>query len=128
MKRYLILALVLLVGCRSNTSPSRVEFDYMPDDLEELRNSPEHVDLSKYEAAEEDRNAMITPAEKEEKERADIIRFRYDRPVKGYTVTADIYDNYFAEIHFKKGSSGFTVEITDFYERLLDDPAVGEKD
>lgn len=128
MKRYLILALVLLVGCRSNTSPSRVEFDYMPDDLEELRNSPEHVDLSKYEAAEEDRNAMITPAEKEEKERADIIRFRYDRPVKGYTVTADIYDNYFAEIHFKKGSSGFTVEITDFYERLLDDPAVGEID
>ena len=57
-----------------------------------------------------------------------VIHIRYDQPVKGYTVTADLYDNYFAEVHFKKGNSGFSVEITDFYERLLDDPAVGEKD
>ena len=128
MKRYLILALVLLVGCKNNTPPSRVEFDYTPDDLEELRNSPVHVDLSKYEAPEEDRNAMITPAKRDAEERDDVIHIRYDRPIKGYSVTADLYDNYFAEVHFKKGNSGFSVEITDFYERLLDDPAVGEND
>ena len=126
MKRYLILALVLLVGCKNNNPPSLAELGYMPNDLEELRNSPEHVDLTQYSFVEEDRNAIIAPAEKEAEERDDVIHIRYDRPVKGYTVTVDLYDNYFAEVHFKKGKSGFTVGITDFYERLLDDPAIGE--
>ena len=123
-----MIALVLLVGCKNNSSPSPAELDYFSNNLEELRNSPEHVDLTQYSFAEEDRNAMITPAEKEPEERDDVIRIRYDRPVKGFTVTADLYDNYFTEVHFKKGDSGFTVGITDFYERLLDDPAVGEND
>lgn len=128
MNRYYILALVLLVGCKSGNPSCPAELGYMPNDLEELRNSPEHVDLTQYSFAEEDRNAMITPAEKEPEERDDVIRIRYDRPVKGYTVTADLHDNYFAKVHFKKGNSGFTIGITDFYERLLDDPAVGEND
>lgn len=128
MKRYLILALVLLVGCKNNNPPSLTELGYMPNDLEELQNSPEHVDLTQYSIAEEDRNAMITPAEKEVEERDDVIHIRYARPIKGYAVTVTLYDNDFAEVHFKKRGSSFTVEISDFYERLLNDPTVGESD
>ncbi len=128
MKRYIIIAFVLLVGCKNNNPPSLAELGYLPHDLEELRNSPEYLDLTQYETPEEGRNAMITPAEHETDVRDDIIRIRYDRPIKGYTVTADLYDNYFAEVHFKKGNKGFNIGITDFYERLLDDPAVGEND
>ena len=125
MKRYLILALVLLVGCKNNNPPSPAELGYIPNDLEELRNSPEHVDLTQYSFAEEDRNAMITPAEKETEERDDVIHIRYDKPVKGYTVTVDLSGDY-AEMHFEKGSSSFTAEIDMFEEQLLYEEGVGD--
>ena len=125
MKRYIILALVLLVGCKNNNPPSPAELGYIPNDLEELRNSPEHVDLTQYSFAEEDRNAMITPAEKETEERDDVIHIRYDKPVKGYTVTVDLSGDY-AEMHFEKGSSSFTAEIDMFEEQLLYEEGVGD--
>lgn len=59
MKRYLILATVLLLfGCKNNP-PSPAGMD---NDQQELRSSPEYLDLSQYEVPEDDRNAMITPA------------------------------------------------------------------
>ena len=124
MKRYLILALVLLVGCKNNNPPSRAELGYMPNDLEELRNSPEYVDLSTYEVPEEDRNAMITPAEKEPQEES-VVHIVYSQPINGFEVTVDMYPDADgemlkhygpAELHFKKGSTEFTVEIDDFSE------------
>lgn len=124
MKRYLILTLVLLVGCKNNNPPSRAELGYMPNDLEELRNSPEYVDLSTYEAPEEDRNAMITPAEKEPQEE-DVVHIVYTQPINGFEVTVDMYPDAEGEslefygpatLHFKKGDTEFTVEIDEFSE------------
>ncbi len=124
MKRYLILALVLLVGCRNNNPPSQVVLEYMPDDLKELRKSPEYVDLSTYEVPEEDRNAMITPAEREQEEE-NVVHIVYTQPINGFEVTVDMYPDadgemlkHFgpAELHFKKGNTEFAVEIDDFSE------------
>lgn len=89
MKRYLILATaLLLLTCRNTTPPSTAEMGYVPNDLEELRKPPEYVPLSEYEFPEEDRNAMITPAEKDPEEDEDaLVHFSYSQPVNGYTVT-----------------------------------------
>ena len=125
MKRYIILALVLLVGCKNNNPSSLAELGYMPNDLEELRNSPEHVNLTQYSFAEEDRNTITAPAEKEAEERDDVIHIRYDKPVKGYTVTVDLSGDY-AEMHFVKGASSFTAEIDMFEEQLLYQEGAGE--
>lgn len=128
MKRSLILALVLLVGCKNNNPPSPAELGYIPNDLEELRNSPEHVDLSTYEAPVEDRNAKITPAEREPEEEA-VVHIVYTQPINGFEVTVDIYPEADgdrlkhygpAELHFKKGNTEFTVEIDDFSEDHFD--------
>ena len=130
MKRYLILALVLLVGCKNNNPPSPAEFGYMPNDLEELRKSPEYVDLSTYEVPEEDRNAMITPAEKEPEEE-NVVHIVYTQPINEFEVTVDMYPDADGDIlkhygpatlHFKKGSTIFTVEI----EAFSDDHFNGE--
>ena len=62
----------------------------------------------------------------EEDDESAVIHIRYDRPVKGYTVTVDLFDDYYAEMHFEKGSSSFTAGIDMFEEMLLYDPEVGE--
>ena len=128
MNRYLILALVLLVGCKNATPPSPAEMGYEPNDLEELRKSAEYVPLSEYRAPEEDRNAMITPAEKDPEEEA-VVHIKYTQPINGFEVTVDIYPEADgdrlkhygpAELHFKKGNTEFTVEIDDFSEDHFD--------
>lgn len=59
-----------------------------------------------------------TTPELEAEEWDDVIHIRYDRPVKGYTVTVDLSGDY-AEMHFEKGASSFTAEIDMFEEQLL---------
>lgn len=124
MKRYLILALVLLVGCKNNNPPSPAELGYMPNDLEGLRESPEYMDLSTYEVPEEDRNATIIPAEKEPGEE-DVVHIVYTQPINGFEVTVDMYPNSDGEsldfygpavLHFKKGGAEFNIEIDEFLE------------
>lgn len=132
MKRYLVLALVLLISCRNTTPPSPAEMGYVPNDLEELRKSPEYVPLSEYEAPEEDRNAMITPAEKESEEET-VVHIKYTQPINGYEVSVDMYPDAFGEdlefygpatLHFKKGNTEFTVEIDEFMEDHFDSETV----
>ena len=100
MKRYIIIALVLLVGCKNN---SHQEQAYEEDVIEY------------YEYVEQPTDAP----EEEEEEWDDVIHIRYDRPVKGYTVTVDLYSGDYAEMHFEKGASSFTAEIDMFEEQLL---------
>ncbi len=60
-----------------------------------------------------------TTPELEAEEWDDVIHIRYDRPVKGYSVTVDLYSGDYAEMHFEKGASSFTAEIDMFEEQLL---------
>lgn len=125
MKRYLIFATaLLLIACKNNNPPSLEERGFTPNDLEELWNSPEYVPLSEYEAPEEDRNAMITPAEKDPEEET-VVHIKYTQPINGYEVSVDMYPDAFGEdlefygpatLHFKKGDTEFTVEIDEFME------------
>ena len=108
MKRYLILALALLVGCKNNSSQQEPVF------LEESIEYPEYVE-----------QPTATPTEQEEEEWDDVIHIRYDKPVKGYTVTVDLSGDY-AEMHFEKGTSSFTAVIDMFDEQLLYEEGVGE--
>lgn len=106
MKRYIIIALVLLVGCKNN---SQQEQAYEEDVIEY------------YEYVEQPTDAP----EEEEEDWDDVIHIRYDKPVKGYTVTVDLSGDY-AEMHFVKGASSFTAEIDMFEEQLLYEEGVGE--
>ena len=72
MKRYIIIALVLLVGCKNNSHQEPVSVD-------------DGIDY--YEYVEQ---PTTTLAEQEEEEWDDVIHIRYDKPVKGYTVTVDL--------------------------------------
>ncbi len=127
MKRYLILALVLLISCKNATPPSPAEMGHVPDDLEELRKSPEYVPLSEYEFPEEDRNAMITPAEKDPEEDDDaLVHFSYSQPVNGYTVTIDWQPGTErAELNFTKGGTSFSVMSYSFDPQMFDIPTDG---
>ena len=107
MKRYIIIALVLLVGCKNNSHQEPVSVD-------------DGIDYYEYEE-----QPTTTLAEQEEEDWDDVIHIRYDKPVKGYTVTVDISGDY-AEMHFEKGSSSFTAEIDMFEEQLLYEEGVGE--
>ena len=127
MKRYLIFATaLLLIACKNNNPPSLEELGFMPNDLVDIRQTPEYVPLSEYKVPEEDRNAMISQAGRESEEWDDVIHIRYDKPVKGYTVTVDLYSGDYAEIHFEKGASSFTAEIDMFEEQLLYKEGIGE--
>lgn len=106
MKRYIILALVLLVGCKNNSHQEPVSVD-------------DGIDY--YEYVEQPTDAP----EEEEEDWDDVIHIRYDKPVKGYTVTVDLSGNY-AEMHFEKGASSFTAEIDMFEEQLLYKEGIGE--
>lgn len=114
---------LLLCFCKNGEKSSFTELGYEPDDLEELRKFPEYVPLSEYEALEEDRNAMVTPVEKESEEA--VVHIKYTQPINGYEVSVDMYPDAFGEdlefygpatLHFKKGNTEFTVEIDDFSE------------
>ena len=61
---YLALGLLLL-SCKNGETPSLAEMGYQPNDLAELKNSPEYVDLSKYEIEEPEETNVpkITPKE-----------------------------------------------------------------
>lgn len=98
----------------------------MPNDLVDIRQTPEYVPLSEYKVPEEDRNVMFSQAGRESEEWDDVIHIRYDKPVKGYTVTVDLYSGDYAEMHFEKGASSFTAEIDMFEEQLLYKEGIGE--
>ena len=108
MNRYYILALVLLVGCRNTCQQ---ESSCRDTDIA----YPEHVE-----------QPTETTPELEAEEWDDVIHIRYDKPVKGYTVTVDLYSGDYAEMHFEKGASSFTAEIDMFEEPLLYNEDVGE--
>lgn len=103
----LAIAFLFLVGCRNN---GQQEPSYRDADIA----YPEHVE-----------QPMETTPEQEEEDWDDVIHIRYDKPVKGYTVTVDLSGDY-AEMHFEKGSSSFTAEIDMFEEQLLYEDGVGE--
>ena len=128
MKRYLILATaLLLLGCRNNNPPSHAEMGYVPNDLEELRKSPDYVSLSEYDFPEEDRNAMIAPAERDPEEDDDaLVHFRYSQPINGYTVTIDWQSGTEeAELNFTKGGTSFSVMSYSFDPQMFDYPTDG---
>lgn len=108
MNRYYILALVLLVGCKNNSHQEPVSVD-------------DGIDYYEYEE-----QPTTTLAEQEEEDWDDVIHIRYDKPVKGYTVTVDLYSGDYAEMHFEKGASSFTAEIDMFEEQLLYKEGIGE--
>ncbi len=126
MKRYLVLAAVILLlpGCKTGEQRTAEHMDKV---LQELRNSPEYLDLSQYEAPEEDRNAMITPAKREPEENDDgLVHFRYSQPVNGYTVTIDWQPGTErAELHFTKGDTSFSVMSYSFDPQMFDFPTEG---
>lgn len=85
---------VLICSCANNTP---TEKGFLPNDLDELRKSPEYVNLSKY-VAEDPEDAYIpekTPEESDSEDDLAITHIKYDRPVNGYTVTVDLYDGNF---------------------------------
>lgn len=119
-KIVIIIALgLLLCACKNPEAPSLVDLGFMPDDQTELRNSPEYVDLSKYEIEEpeEEYVPIISPKESE----IPTVFIKYDQPINGYNVTVDLHpeDDAFygpAELHFSKGNSGFIVHVDNFEE------------
>ena len=124
--RKILVALILvclLCACKNGETPSLAEMGYQPNDLAELKKSPEYVDLSKYEIEEpKDTNALkLSPKESDSEDDLAIAHIKYDRPVNGYTVTVDLYDGNFAKMHFAKGSSGFTADVDYFEEPQLYD-------
>ena len=132
MKRYFIFAFLLLFGCKNTNPPSLADLGYIPNDLEEIRKSPEYVPLSEYKVPEEDGNAMITPVEKEPEEES-VVHIKYTQPINGYVVSVDLYPDAFGEeldfhgpatLHFKKGNTDFSVEIDEFMENHFDSETV----
>ena len=104
----LAIAVLLLVGCKSNNS----------------QQEPLYLDAEiEYPEYEEQPTEMTSDQKAEDWD--DVIHIRYDKPVKGYTVTVDLSGDY-AEMHFEKGSSSFTAEIDMFEEQLLYEEGVGE--
>lgn len=99
-------------------------------DLAELRKSPEYVDLTKYEIEETEEKYVpqISPQKSDSEEDLAITHIKYDRPVNGYTVTVDLFNDNFAMMHFEKGNSSFSVEIDDFEEMQLYDQDAGDYD
>ena len=124
---FILFAGLFLFGCKNPTAPSYTEPGYQSDDLDELRKSPEYVDLSKYELDDPEDSYVpkISPEEPDSEDNPDVIHIKYDRPVNGYTVTVDLFDGNFAKMHFDNGSSGFTVEIDSFEEPQLYDLDTG---
>ena len=118
---------LLLYACKNSETPSLAEMGYQPNDLAELKKSPEYVDLSKYEIEEpEDTYApRISPKESDLEDDLAIAHIKYDRPVNGYTVTVDLFDGNFAKMHFAKGASGFTADVNYFEEPQLYDINAG---
>lgn len=105
----LAIAFLFLVGCRNNNGQH--ESSCRDTDIA----YPEHVE-----------QPTETTPELEAEEWDDVIHIRYDRPVKGYSVTVDLYSGDYAEMHFEKGASSFTAEIDMFEEQLLYEEGVGE--
>ena len=116
----IFLALGLLsLSCKNGETPCLAEMGYQPNDLAELKKSPEYVDLSKYEIEEpeEEYVPIISPKESD----IPTVFIKYDQPINGYNVTVDLHpeDDAFygpAELHFSKGNSGFTVHVDNFEE------------
>lgn len=129
MKRFIIVlfAGLLLYACKNSEAPSLAEMGYQPNDLAELKNSPEYVDLSKYEIEEPEETYVpkISPKESDLEDDLAIAHIKYDRPVNGYIVTVDLFDGNFAKMHFEKGSSGFTADVDYFEEPQLYDLNAG---
>ena len=103
MKRYLILALLLLVGCKNNNSSNQLS--HVPSNHETLATTTEQDN------------------------HRPIVHIKYTEPINGYDVTVDMHpdrigDNleYYgpAEMHLSKGDSGFTVETESFEEDHFD--------
>ena len=113
---YLALGLLLL-SCKNGETPSLAEMGYQPNDLAELKNSPEYVDLSKYEIEEPEETYVpkISPKESE----IPTVFIKYDQPINGYNVMVDLYpegDGFYGptDIHFSKGNTSFSVHVGNF--------------
>ncbi|MCR5352222.1 MAG: hypothetical protein K6E35_07010 [Bacteroidales bacterium] len=114
---YLALGLLLL-SCKNSEAPSLAEIGYQPNDLAELKDSPEYVDLSKYEI-EEPKEECVPESPQIESASEPIVHIKYAPPVNGYTVTVDLYPgrgSYYgpAKMHFRKGNTAFALEMDNF--------------
>ena len=132
--RYLITAtscclMIMACGPRQGAVSSVSQYDDSHD-LAELRKSPEYVDLSKYEIEEPEETYVpkISPKESDSEEDLAIAHIKYDRPVNGYMVSVDLFDDNYAVMRFEKGNSSFSVGIDDFEEMQLYDQDAGDYD
>lgn len=121
---------LLLYGCKNGETPSPAEMGYQTNDLAELKKSPEYVDLSKYEIEEPEKPYVPKKSPKGSESEGDLAtaHIKYDRPVNGYTVTVDLFDDNYAVMHFVKGNASFSVEIDGFEEMQLYDEDAGYHD
>ena len=120
---YLALGLLLL-SCKNSETPSLAELGYQPNDLDELKKSPEYVDLSNYEieAPEETYVPKISP---KESDLEDAIHIKYDQPINGYNVSVDLYpdgDGFYgpADLHFSRVNTSFSVHVGNFDDNHFD--------
>ena len=114
---YLAMGLLLL-SCKNSDTPDLAEMGYQPNDLAELKNSPEYVDLSKYEI-EEPEETYVPKKSPKESDLEDAIHIKYDQPINGYKVSVDLYpdgDGFYgsADLHFSKGNTSFSVYVGNF--------------
>lgn len=114
---YLALGLLLL-SCKNSETPSLAEMGYQPNDLAELKKSPEYVDLSKYEI-EESEDSYVPEISPKESDLEGAIHIKYDQPINGYNVTVDLYPEggtFYgpADLHFSKGNTSFSVHVGNY--------------
>ena len=115
-----LLAGCLLYACKNGGTPNLAALGYQPNDLAELKKSPEYVDLSNYKI-EEPKDESASQLSRKESRSESTVYIKYDRPVNGYTVTVDLHpeggDTYGpADMHFSQGNSSFTVSVDHFEE------------
>lgn len=106
--RSLTIALLLLIGCKSNNDQQEPLY------LDAETESPEYME-----------QLMRTTPEQVAEEWDDVIHIRYDKPVNGYTITVDSYpegDGFYgpADLHFSKGNTSFSVHVDNFDDNHLD--------
>lgn len=127
----ILAAGLVLFSCKNGEAPTLAEMGYQPNDLAELKKSPEYVDLSKYVAEDPEESNVPEKSPKERVVEDDLptVHIKYDKPINGYTVTVDLHPGWNgetldfygpAEMHFKKGNSGFTVKVDSFEEDHFD--------